>query len=307
MTVDYANDLLVVTCASGKQSSHLLPHIHGEWKRLRLVVNSLSSEERLKRLYPDAEVVRADMAIAQDCARVLKGSTVVFYVGPSLHPREADCGFNMVEAARAEASSGSFKHFVFSSVASAQLRKLLNHDCKRFVEESLMESGLNYTILQPSHFFENTPIGMLMQQEKPFYQMAYNPSVTFSFTALRDMGEATAVVLNERENHYFALYPIISTMPMAYTEFLKTVGDVIGKSIRLEQMPLEAAIDGLIHRFFGGKQADPAVFDIVERLLLYYNRRGILGNPSVLEMLIGRKGTSGQEWAETQVKMLKET
>jgi uncharacterized protein YbjT (DUF2867 family) len=304
MSVDYANDLLVITCASGKQASHLLPHL-SQWKRLRLAVNSVSSEERLKRQYPDAEIVQGDMSNAADAARLLKGSTAVFYVGPSLHPRETDCGINMIEAAMAEAKSGTFKHFVFSSVAATQLQKLLNHECKRLVEESLMESGLNYTILQPSHFFENTPIGLLMQQDQPFLPTPYNPAVEHSFTALRDIGEASAVVLNKREQHYFAIYPIISTMPTPYVDFLKAVGDAIGKPIRVEQKPFQAAVDGLIKRLFGDAEVDRAVVDIAERLLLYYNRRGILGNPSVLEMIVGRKATSCQQWAELQVKALK--
>jgi uncharacterized protein YbjT (DUF2867 family) len=304
MAVDYTTDLLVITCASGKQATHLLPHL-SDWKRLRLAVNSPSSEERLKKQYPDAEVVRGDMSNAADAARLLKGSTAVFYVGPSLHPREADCGFNMVEAAMAEATLGTFKHFVFSSVANTQLQKLLNHNCKRLVEESLIESGLNYTILQPSHFFENTPIGLLMQQEQPYYPIPYNPAQKHSFTALRDMGEASAVVLNEREKHYFALYPVISTMPTTYTDFLKVVGNAIGKPIRVEQTPFEVAIAGLIKRLFADKEVDPAVVDSAERLLLYYNRRGVLGNPSVLEMIIGRKATSDRAWAELQVKALK--
>jgi uncharacterized protein YbjT (DUF2867 family) len=306
MAVDHANDLVVITCASGKQGSHLVPLVHGKWKRLRLAINSSSSEERLKKQYPDAEVVRGDMAIAADAARLLKGSTAVFYVGPSMHPHETECGFNMIEAAVAESKSGTFKHFVFSSVINTQLQKLLNHDCKRFVEENLMESGLSYTILQPSHFFENTPVGMLMQQEKPVYPIAYNPAIKFSFTAARDMGEAAAVILDEREKHYFAIYPIVSTLPVTYTEFLSTVGDAMGKPIRVEQKPFEAAVEGLIQRFFAGRDVDPIVLDTAERLLLYYNRRGILGNPSVLEMLVGRKATSGQEWAESQVKALKQ-
>lgn len=41
---------------------------------------------------------------------------------------------------------------MYSSVLNPQLRKLMNHDCKRHVEEYLIESGLNFTVLQPSHF-----------------------------------------------------------------------------------------------------------------------------------------------------------
>src|ERR1700761_3670260 len=116
MVVDHNNDLVLVTCASGKQASALLPHIEQEWKRLRLAVHSQSSEDRLKKQYPNAEIVRVDMANPADAKRIIKGVTAVFYVGPSLHPHEAECGYHMIDAAVSELKTGQFQHFIFSSV-----------------------------------------------------------------------------------------------------------------------------------------------------------------------------------------------
>ena len=93
MSVDYKTDVILLTCASGKQCSHLLPLIAGKWKCLRLVVNSVSSEERLKKAYPNAEVTRADLAEPQECKRVLKGVTTVYQVIPGFHPHETEIGF----------------------------------------------------------------------------------------------------------------------------------------------------------------------------------------------------------------------
>lgn len=307
MAVDHQNDLILVTCASGKQASALIPQLLGKWKRLRLAVNSASSEERLKTQYPNTniEVLRADMAIAADAKRLIEGVTSVFYVGPTLHIHETECGYHMVDAAIAESKFGKFQHFVFSSVVGTQLSKLMNHDCKRKVEEYLMESGLNYTILQPSHFFENTPFGMLMSQDEPVYLTPYGPSIQMSFTALRDMGEVTANVLEQRQKHFFAEYPVISTMPMKYSDFLDVLGKEMGKTVRVEQKPFEQAVDGLIKRFFPDQQAVPQTVDIVERLLLYYTRRGILGNTFTTKCLLEREPMSCEDWARDQVKAFK--
>jgi len=302
MAVDYDNDLILVTCASGKQGSALIPCLLGKWKRLRLAANSASSEERLTKQFPNAEVVRADMHSAADAKRILEGVTAVFYIGPSLHPHEAECGYHMIDAAVAESKAGKFQHFIFSSVVGTQLGKLLNHDYKRRVEEYLMESGLSYTILQPSHFFENTPIGMLMQQDQPVYSMGYGQNIQMSFTAVRDIGEAAAVVFEQREKHYFAVYPIISTMPLRYADFLGILGKAMGKPIRVEQKPYEAAIEGLIQRFFQGKEVDQHTIDVVDRMMLYYTRRGLLGNPETTKWLLGREPTSCEDWAKLQVK-----
>lgn len=173
-------DLIVLTGASGKICSHVIPLVLLKHpRRLRLVANSTASLERLKSQYPQAEVEQADLTLPNEARRVLKGATSLYHVGPPFHPHETEIGYNVVDAAVGEARDGAFKHFVYSGVIQSQLRKLLNHgktltmsrlvlglsirlsnlfalkyanalllDCKRFVEEYLMESGLNWTILQ---------------------------------------------------------------------------------------------------------------------------------------------------------------
>ena len=93
-------EILVATCPSGKQCSHLLPLLHGQGKyKLRLAAHSDASVQRLKTKYPDAEVVQADIADLNTCRKLLRGATSVFHVGPSLHSREKEMGFNMIDAA----------------------------------------------------------------------------------------------------------------------------------------------------------------------------------------------------------------
>ena len=99
MSVHYQSELLLITCTSVKQCSRLLPLLYGKWKRLRLIVNSISSEERVKRQYPDAEVTRADLANPLECSRLMKGVTAVFHIGPSYHPYETEIGYFMIDAA----------------------------------------------------------------------------------------------------------------------------------------------------------------------------------------------------------------
>lgn len=126
-TVDHANDLLVLTCASGKQATALLPNLVKQWQRLRLVCNSPVSEERLKKAYPKAEVMRADLSLTPEAERILKKATTIYFVEPPFIPRQAAMGFNMVDAARKVAKEGTFKHFVYASVLNPQLSKVSTH------------------------------------------------------------------------------------------------------------------------------------------------------------------------------------
>ncbi|KAI9816249.1 MAG: hypothetical protein M1827_001850 [Pycnora praestabilis] len=307
MATNPNKDLVLITCASGKQCSHLLPLLVQKWKHLRLVVNSSTSEQRLKKQYTDAEVIKADLADPHETRRIFQGVTAVYHVGPSFHPHETEIGYNMIDAALASAEKGILKHFVYSSVLDSQIRKLTNHDCKRYVEEYLIESGLPYTILQPTHFMDTFPVPLLMSQESPVYSALWNPKIEFSYIALRDLGEASARVLEQRETHLMAIYPLVGTSPpMSYNRVCEIVSHKIGKQIKVTQKPFDEAVSAVLIRTFGTEQVHPHTQETAQRMLLYYSNHGLIGNPNVLQWLLGRKPTSYDEWTDIQVQLARE-
>jgi len=305
-----SQELVVLTCASGRQCSHVIPLLYGKYK-LRLVVNSDKSAARLSKQWPDAEVVQASLDQGEDARRVIKGATAAFHLNPPFHPREAEICYNMVDAAVKETKDGNFKHFVFSSVLDSQLRKLMNHDVKRYAEEYLIEAGadgsLPYTIIQPTHFMDMFPVKMLMESEKPVYPANWNPDVPFSYIALRDLGEAVANILMQREKHYFAQYGVVSTTPVTYTEFAKIASKEIGKEIKIEQLSYEDSVTAFLAKMGLDKDPHPLTRDAAQRMLLWYNHRGLLGSPNVLEHLLGHPTTSIVEWIRLQIEEAKKS
>ncbi len=305
MAVNHTEDLILLTCASGKQCSNILPNLTKSFQRLRLVCNSSSSADRLRKAYPNAEVRTADLCDPKVCRSLFSGVTTVFHIGPSMHAHETEIGYNMIDAAVAESTSpnSGFHHFVYSSVLCTQFRKMLNHDSKRYVEEYLMETGLSYTIMQPTHFMDTQApqiSGLAKSDAKELtYVVNWDPEVKFSCIALRDLGEAAAKIIEEREKHYFASYPMVSMTPKTYTEMIQIAGKAIGKPMKIEKRPYEAAVNGFLSMMAErgeAKNANPRTRDAVERMLLFYNRRGLVGHPGVLEMVLGRKATSYEEW-----------
>lgn len=307
----------------------LIPHLYNNSSyRLRLAVNSSSSKDRLSKQYPNAEVVQVDLNEPPQVRDLVKDANIFYHVGirassspaqrlteltchtsstgPAFHPHETQIGYHVIDACVA---SSSISHFIYSSVLNTQLRKLLNHDCKRYVEEYLIESGLNYTILQPTNFMDNMKLEMFLSQpeDDTIYHAPWNPDVAFSQIALRDLGEAAANVVKEGEKHYFAQYLLVSTRPTPYREVVKIVGQGIGRDIKVQQLPFEKAVEGFLKMLGGGKDVPWGTKDAAERMLLYYNHHGLWGNPGVLEMLLGRKATSVGEWTEVQLKAWKES
>jgi uncharacterized protein YbjT (DUF2867 family) len=202
------------------------------------------------------------------------------------------------------ANTHGVKHFVYSSVLHPSLRKLMNHDCKRYVEEYLVESGVPYTILQPSHFMDTFPIQKLLSEEKPIYTALCNPDVKFSYTSLRDLGEAAAKILEQREEHFHATYQLVSTSPlMSYRDVCEIASRVIGKNILLRTTPFQKTLEGNVGGMLGLPE-DAYRRDGVQRMLLYYESRGLVGNTNVMRWILGREPSGWEAWVKGKMRGL---
>ncbi|KAM0704724.1 hypothetical protein Q7P35_007510 [Cladosporium inversicolor] len=325
--------IIVITCPSGKQSSHLIQRLYAAEQTfpssftLRLAAHSDASAANLASTYPFAEIVQTDLSDLSACIALLKNTTSVYHVGPSFHSREKEMGLNMIDAAVHESSrpGNTFQHFVFSSVLSTQHRSLMQHDLKSYVEERLMLSPINWTILQPTNFMDAYPVALFAKQESPVMERLWDPKTANSLIALRDLAEAAEKVLREGSAHYFAQYPLCSTMPVSDQSVADEIAKKLGKTIEVRTPSFENGLAHTLAYLFGGEDRVRAselyagrdqktgitasggemrrdiTRDEAARLCLFYNHRGLVGNPSVLRWLLGREPTGLEEWVESQL------
>lgn len=281
---------------------------------LRLIVNSSSSVSKLQNQYGDKgsiEVVQANLTNSAACADILKDATTVYHINPN-HPKEAEIGINMISAAVTEKRKpgSKFQHFVLSTVYCTQITKMLNHARKLAVEECLIESAapttgaLNWTIIQPGHLAEAL-VGRLVDAVKKHpgekrvpFEAQFDPEIPFAFLSLLDLAEISAKVIQERQRHYFATYGLVSTSPMPYKDYIQQVGAKLNVDFDLSVLPFEKAVDANCTSAWGTTDVPQATRDGPERLVLYYNKRGLLGNPNICSWLLGRSPTTIAEMVD---------
>ena len=147
------------------------------------------------------------------------------------------------------------------------------------------------------------PVAMLAKEEgdQVVFPAKWDPAVEFSFVALKDLGQVGAKIVEEGEKHCFATYELCGTGPISYKEICKIIGEAIGKDVVVEQAEYQEAVKSFLEMKYGDEM-DIYTRDAVERMLLYYNRRGILGNPNTLGWLLGRKPLGLPEWVKEQVR-----
>jgi uncharacterized protein YbjT (DUF2867 family) len=98
-----------------------------------------------------AEIAIGDLSDRASISAALKGVDSIFYIAPAFLRDEADVGKGMVNAAK----QAGVRRLVFSSVIHPILTALENHGAKGPVEEAILESGMEYTLLHPTMFFQN--------------------------------------------------------------------------------------------------------------------------------------------------------
>lgn len=139
--------MILVTAANGNQGKLLIPKLLAANQSVRACVQSKGSAEHMHALGVQ-EVLVGDISEQAVVARAVSGVEKIYHVGPTAHPREREMGFAIIDAARAEGVG----HLVFSSVLHAIITDLVQHEIKRDIEEHLLSSGLEFTILQPSNY-----------------------------------------------------------------------------------------------------------------------------------------------------------
>jgi uncharacterized protein YbjT (DUF2867 family) len=236
------------------------------------------------------EVVVGDAANPRDAFEALQGVHAVYHVGPTFHPLERQMGFNIIE----QAGKAGVEHFVFSSVLHPILTGLPQHAIKRDIEERLLESGLNFTILQPSDYMQMSAQGYLA--DHGIFIVSFDLDNRQALVDLDDVAEVLARVLREGPAHYGATYELTSNDNLTAHEIAAALSQATGRKVNAAQIPTS---DEQLAGFFGVTDLATVSYQVntLRTVSAWYDKFDFIGNANVLRMLLGREPTSYLEFA----------
>lgn len=216
-----------------------------------------------------SDVAVGDLSDSASLDTALKGVEGVFHIGPVFAPTEVQMGKNMVDAAR----RAGVRKFVFSSVIHPVLSSLPNHAAKAPVEEALINSGLEYTILHPTMLFQNLAASWDRVIKTGVLAEPWSADTRFSRVDYRDVADVAAIALTGDE--------------LAYGTFELCAPGIMNRH------DVAALLSEVLHREIRVGTLDPSVLGDLPRdmkaMFEHYNHHGLLGNPLSLRTILGRE------------------
>jgi uncharacterized protein YbjT (DUF2867 family) len=281
---------VLITLGSSKQAHHLIPIMLAqpdENYHIKAFCHSLTTGTKLLHKYGqphNLSIVVGDQNNPREVAKVFENEhvDVVYHIAPPFSVDEEHNGINFIRAAQ----KAGVRHFVYSSVLHPIRKKMIHHHAKLNVEEYLAESTLNYTVLQPTHFFQN--INVKAAVDEGSLKVPYNPENEMGFVDLRDVSEVAFKVIEEGAKHYRARYELVGDN-QPYSAIASTIASVSGKDVTAERA--EAAQVAKVM-----SKGDKDAYERAIRMLVYYDSWGLTGSTNILEWMLGRKPTGAEEY-----------
>lgn len=226
--------------------------------------------------------VGLDLATGAGLEAALDGVRAAYHLAPNVHPDEVPMALRVVAAA----SATGLPHLVFHSVLHPEDARMPHHTRKLEAETALREGfpgGL--VVLRPSAYHQNLVPQVLAGE----VVLPYSADAPFTTVDLEDVALAAAVVLLDAsragEVHELSGPEVLTTRRMA-----EVAAEVLGREVRLRETSPEAWRHGA-----GAGLAEEAR-DVLAAMFTAYDDGGLVGDPTDLAALLGRRPTT---WAET--------
>ncbi len=198
------------------------------------VIAAGTQPENMK-MTTDIAVRKIDYGQPQTVSAALKDIDGLFLVAPPLDP-EAPAKLNPVID---QAKAAGIRHIVFNSALGVDQNEAAP---LRVVENYLMSSGLEYTILRPNFFMENFTTGFLapMIAQGGIFLAAGDAGT--SFISVGDIA-AVAAAAFEKE-HFGAEYNLTGPAALNHDQIAGIISEVSGRPIQYHALTEEEMLQG---------------------------------------------------------------
>ncbi|MDJ0752346.1 MAG: NmrA family NAD(P)-binding protein [Ardenticatenaceae bacterium] len=267
--------MILITGAGGKTGRAITSRLAAAGEAVRGWVRRAGVE-----IEGAAECFVGDLENPADWEKAAVGVDRIYLICPNMHPNEPQIGRLAIEAAQKEGVS----RLVYHSVLHPQTEEMPHHWGKLHVEELIVGSGVPFVILQPTAYMQNLRPQLPAIKKNGLLRLPYPPESRISLIDLYDLATAAVrVLLTDKFDG--GIFELCGTRPLSQHEVAASFAEVFSSPVRAEEMGVaewKKGVEGL---------SDYARETLI-KMFRYYAHYGLVGNPAVLEWLLGRPPAS---------------
>ncbi|MDQ5869818.1 MAG: NmrA/HSCARG family protein [Thermoproteota archaeon] len=231
---------ILVTGATGQQGGALarllLLKKHEVYALIRNTEPESPKAQNLRNL--GAKLIKGDLDNPESLEQATNGVDSVFLMGTWVEvgtEGETRRGKMMVDIAKEK----KIEHLVYSSVVNADKNTGIPHfESKYKVEQHIKNSGIPYTIIGPTFFMDNLLSYSRAGLQQGQLALPLSPSLILQQSALENIAEFFALVL-ERRNSFLGKRIDIASDELTGEQAAKVLSDELRRKISYVQVPLE--------------------------------------------------------------------
>ena len=231
---------ILVTGATGQQGGALarllLQKKHEVYALIRNTEPESPKAQNLRNL--GAKLIKGDLDNPDSLEQATNGIDSVFLMGTWVEvgtEGETRRGKMMVDIVKEK----KIEHLVYSSVVNADKNTGIPHfESKYKVEQHIKNSGIPYTIIGPTFFMDNLLSYSRAGLQQGQLALPLSPSLILQQSALENIAEFFALVL-ERRNSFLGKRIDIASDELTGEQAAKVLSDELRRKISYVQVPLE--------------------------------------------------------------------
>lgn len=286
---------ILVTSSTGLTGKAVVSALNLKGIAVRAMVHSAHRTEEMISVGA-TEVEVGDIASFDDLTSAMQGMDAVYYICPTARKDEGKIGKTAIFAAK----EVGVKRFIYQSVLHSIEPELPHHRQKLEVERALVDSGLNYSIVQPAPFMQNILNAKeALINNKVLVQKFFTEKESTNRINLidaRDFGQCVAEIAVGGEYEYSTL-ELCGPVNLSVTEMLSAIEKTMGYKVGLKYIT-----DSELVKSLSARGASEYYMDTLLKMFRHYNSGDFCGSPFIASVILNRTPTTFIEFLNRELK-----
>ena len=271
--------MILITGASGQVGCAVIRALSKAGIDTKAFIHSASNTEKVKAAGA-TEVFVGDMSEEKDLKDAFRGVDTVYFICSAANPNEDEIGELMIQVAK---KMGNI-YFVYHSVLHSVLQDMPHHKRKLHTEQLVVDSGLDFAVIQPAVFMQMLmPAVKSIQSGGPMLQKFFTSDDTqISLVDMEDFAHAAAVILSNKD-YANGTFELCGKGSYSLRDMETVFSEIAGREVKSAYITDEA--------FIGQMKIDASSYQAQTLLTMFrhYNQHSFRGNSVLLSQILGRE------------------